>query len=305
MLTTHLLITNNEKTIAATLESLSSLRCNIVVGNMGSCDKTPQICLKYGAEVIDIGQKIDLSKVRNSLMGPEWNMYLHPWEILASGHEEINNVSKDSSYYFPIYKNNIVTHEIRLWKNIKFCNPIYETISSNTQNMLPAIVYSKNAPYYFDNVLERIKEWRSHTMAHEAIYYEAFALLENRKFEEFAVLSEHYLSLDARSMSSIMMRYYLSAVQLKIFKDASKSVRNVMTCIVHKPLMAEFWCLLGDIYYQQKRYKKSKSFYENAIFLGSKRLNSDIWPIEIDKYHNYPTYMIANIEKILCCSNSK
>jgi hypothetical protein len=56
--------------------------------------------------------------------------------------------------------------------------------------------------------------------------------------------------------------------------------------------MAEFWCLLGDIHYSLlKEYDKAYSFYDNAIFLGKKRLKSDLWPMEISKYSDYPEEM--------------
>jgi tetratricopeptide (TPR) repeat protein len=62
--------------------------------------------------------------------------------------------------------------------------------------------------------------------------------------------------------------------------------------------MSEFWCLLGDCYYAIKDYEKSKSFYENALILGNKRLKNDGWPLEISKYKDYPQKMIESCDKI-------
>jgi tetratricopeptide (TPR) repeat protein len=63
--------------------------------------------------------------------------------------------------------------------------------------------------------------------------------------------------------------------------------------------MAEFWCLLGDIYYKQNKYEKSIAFYQNAMDLGSRRKNSDTWPLEISKYKTYPSKMINNCNKMI------
>jgi len=295
----HLLITNNESTIKRTLESLLPLECEIVVGNIGSRDKTAHICQEYGAKVIHTSRTANLAKIRNSLLGEDWNFYLHPWEILAGGHEIIRAVDEGSAYHIPIYKNNIVTYEIRLCRECRFKNPIYETVDSQSEEVIAeSAIYATLAPYYFENTLAKTKKWSGQSISLEASYYQAFALLEERNIKEFATLSEHYLSLDSHSISATMLRYYLAQAQLYAIGDISKAVRNTLTCIITKPLMAEFWCLLGDIYYKQKRYKKAKSFYETAIFLGRRRLNHDLWPIELDKYENHPKKMISNIQRI-------
>ena len=62
--------------------------------------------------------------------------------------------------------------------------------------------------------------------------------------------------------------------------------------------MSEFWCLLGDIYYNQKKINKAISFYENALIIGQKRKNSDFLPIELVSYKEYPEQMIKALNKI-------
>jgi len=266
---------------------------------MASSDRTPQICSEYGIKVVQTGKR-EISEIRNSLLGKEWNFYIHPWEVLATGHDEIKAIDTKKAYNIQIYKKSIISYEIRLWRGAIFKNPIYETIKCNSNDVLSkSIIHAKLSTYYFEDVLSKIREWDDETMSLEASYYKAFALLEKRKFQEFMVIAEHYLALDSQSLSAIMMRYYLAQVQIQIYGNASKSVRNTLICIATKPLMAEFWCLLGDIYYKQKIYKKARSFYETAITLGQQRLKLDLWPVEIVKYEKYPSQMIANIDQIL------
>lgn len=64
-------------------------------------------------------------------------------------------------------------------------------------------------------------------------------------------------------------------------------------------MMAEYWCLLGDVYYQQSSYEKAKHFYENALVMGARRLRTDAWPMEISKYKAYPNKMMAACDRIL------
>ncbi len=82
-------------------------------------------------------------------------------------------------------------------------------------------------------------------------------------------------------------------------KEAAK---NCLQCIQEYPLMAEFWCLLGDIHYKATQYEKASIFYENALILGGQRKDDDM-PVEVPKYKQYPTKMMESCLKII--NNSK
>ena len=53
-LTVHMVVRNNETTIQDTLDSLSSLDCRILVADLGSNDKTIDLCKNYHAEIIKL-----------------------------------------------------------------------------------------------------------------------------------------------------------------------------------------------------------------------------------------------------------
>jgi tetratricopeptide (TPR) repeat protein len=91
----------------------------------------------------------------------------------------------------------------------------------------------------------------------------------------------------------------MATVYCYVLKDQRKALELLMYCFAEKPLMAEFWCLLGDIYYEADEYGKAKCFYENAKILGSRRLNSDEWPFDISKYKDYPDKMIASCDEVI------
>jgi hypothetical protein len=97
-----------------------------------------------------------------------------------------------------------------------------------------------------------------------------------------------------------MTRYYYAFVQLTQKRAVRPTLQNLNICLCLKPLMAEFWCLSGDVYYHiLSQFELAKEFYENALILGSKRLNDDIWPMDVSKYKKYPTMMIDSCDKIL------
>ena len=51
------------------------------------------------------------------------------------------------------------------------------------------------------------------------------------------------------------------------------------------------------------KFEKAFHFYENAKFLGSRRLKNDDWPFDIDKYKIHPEKMMESCKNIL--QNSK
>jgi tetratricopeptide (TPR) repeat protein len=77
-------------------------------------------------------------------------------------------------------------------------------------------------------------------------------------------------------------------IESLINKNYNIALKHLTYCLSENILMAEFWCLLGDIHLEIKDYKKAKEFYENAIILGNKRLEFDEWPLQINKYEEYP-----------------
>ena len=295
MITSHLVIQNNETTIEEALNSISSFSHQILIADIGSSDKTPEICKKYHAEVIKLSLNNDLSQVRNNLLKHsknELNFWIEPWESVIQWENYKETVRCNIINGTNIHKS------IRFWKNLKFRNPVYETLKGNAKN---SEIYIKTN--FIDNNernLRLIKSWQERSpLALEPYYYLSCILLSQNKWKEFINIANYFIFQEKRqTMAVIMTKYYLSGVYFHIEKDYQKAINLLMNCIILKPLMAEFWCLLGDIYYELDKYDKAICFYENAIILGSRRLNSDEWPFEITKYKNYPETMIENCKKI-------
>jgi glycosyltransferase involved in cell wall biosynthesis len=289
----QIVVKNNEKTIDATLQSISSLNGQITIADLGSTDKTLEICQRYSCNVARV-KEFDRSKIRNDLRKDDWNFYIEPWETLAYGFNEIKNIiksNKRSSYFFQIIRSGTITKEIRLWsKNIEFCNPVYECLIDDKATNSGGIILSKS----FGGSMSDVQIWKSKSpTSSEPYYYEACLLLSEGKYDDFLKTSNLYLFRDHKKVMPVtMIRYYCSLVNCHVKKDPIKAIQYLIPCITANPLMAEFWCLLGDIHYSLlKEYKKAYAFYDNAIFLGRKRLKSDLWPMEISKYSDYPEEM--------------
>jgi len=298
-LTIQLLIKDNERTLEKSILSILPLKSHIKAVDFGSKDDSLEICRKHNIQVIRL-QDGDRSKIRNEMMGDGWNFYIQPWEVLISGHEYLVKLPPTGplSYYIDIYQGQVVTRDIRLWRDLTFRYPIFETIiDRKAQKLGEVIIWSDNPPKR--DILPRIEEWKSKSGSIEPLYYEAWAMLQDEKYDSFVAIATHYLSLDSHSKSAVMLRYYLAQIQAYINKEMGKATRNILPCIVAKPLMAEFWCLLGDILYSRKKYKKAREFYENAVVLGERRKGDDDWPVEIAKYKEHPDKMIASCREMV------
>lgn len=306
MLRIHLLVKNNQKTIEKCIQSVSPLNSEIIVGDIGCTDETVSICRKLGLKIESVNASKSLSEARNFLIGEDWNLYLEPWEILISGFDEIRSAIKSNAelYRLSVFRGDLISKEIRLWHNssgVQFENPVYESIQSTSSKMIDASIFSSGARVCDDDVLD---DWKkSDPISDRPYYYQAFRFLELKKYDDFIKASKHYLFQNEQGKQVVMLKYYLSAVLLYVKNETSESVRHILQCIAVNPTMAEFWCLLGDIYYRRRAYKKAQAFYENAIVLGSRRKSNDAWPLEITKYKEYPTKMWENCKEII--SDSK
>jgi glycosyltransferase involved in cell wall biosynthesis len=303
MITVHLITKNNEQTIANALESVASIADTILIGDLGSTDKTLKICRKFKVKTYNLPFKDDFSKARNDLAlhsETEWNLYLHPWEILVSGHTDIRAGLTGNSYNVRIMQGELITKEIRIWKKLKFINPVYETlIDSKATFFENGLFYVNKSNTDMELIIKIINEWKSkNPTTAEPYYYHACALLSAGQYKEFINMAEHYLFREVSGNSIILIKYYLALVYLYHFNDLFNACKNIIPCIVAYPLMAEFSCLLGDILYKSNKYSEALSWYENAMILGAFRSNNDELPIEINKYKKYPEKMIESCQKM-------
>lgn len=298
MLTVHLLTKNNSKTIQKAIDSVQ-FADHILVADIGSNDDTVRICQEAGAQVFKIDCPRD--EARNLLIAKTegTTLCLEPWEALAKGHETLKRTSKLTRAM--ILQNKTIAKDIRAWNgNPKFVNPVYETIEGEACDS-DILIYSTGRNDHED-ILKEIANWKNISpMAASPFYYEACTLLALGRWKQFLTISEHYMFLEkSASIPTAMNHYYFAMVQLMQLKKVVPALQNITICLSINPLMAEFWCLAGDVHYHlTKNFGAAKDLYENAMILGEKRLRSDKWPMDIEKYKSYPLKMIESCKKIM------
>lgn len=293
MITVQILTKNNEKTIRKTLESIEGLG-PIIIGDLGSSDSTLEICSSFKADIIKLQWKNNYSEARNELVRDGVNFYIEPWEVLIAGKEIIAELN-DSRVM--VIENKIMTKELRIWKNKKFQNPVFESIPGKADLENRVALISNGRPDRREENILIAKNWLDkNPTSSEAYYYISCAYLAARRYEEFLKFSGKYLAMDDNSgPAGSMIRYYTGIVEFHLGKINSAS-SNILCCLAWHPTFAELWCVLGDMYYSKGKYRKSKYMYKNALSMGKKRLKDDEYPVEILKYKEYPEFMIKNIE---------
>lgn len=277
-----------------TIESVSSLGGKILIGKIG----------ESSVDGVKLRFENDYSKVKNSLisLADDWILFLEPWEKIIKGHGHIlKAMEKIGAYHVRVLQGDILSKELKLWhksKNLFFENPVFESVIDNTAGVIETIVSSK--PIKHNNKQKIITEWsKKEPLSSIPNYYQSCLYLSEKKYDEFIGSANKFLFLNNKGLPVVMTKYYLAMVQLYIKKDTSSAIKNILPCIAVNPTMAEFWCLLGDIFYSRKQYNKAYDFYENAIILGERRPKDDLWPVEIQKYKTYPKNMMSQCLKIL------
>lgn len=309
MLTIQILVKNNELTIEKCLRSLPLNQAELQIGNLGSEDSTLKICKKFTNNIINLIGFEDYSRSRKHLLqssNTNWNLIVNPWEILFSGEEILLDLKNTKEHIrASVVQGDVLFEEIRLInKKIehKITNPVFELIEG--PNILKPIYFSSSGRQDMDLALKILEKWnRSNLLSAKPIYYLACTHLSLKNWDNFINYGKLYVTSEkSLNMSKIMTYYYLAMVYLHIKKDNQEALKNIIFCLAKKPSMAEFWCLLADIFYAANDYEKAKRFYDAALVLGSQRLNHDDWPLEISRYKEYPEKMILVCKDLLASS---
>jgi len=298
VLTIQILTKDNFSTIGRCLDSLQGIEARIVIADMGSTDGTSGLCSERGVEVSRVDPKGSVSDVRNALLGSGSNMYIEPWERLVRGSDSLASMSGTNAFY--VVQGGVVSKQVRFWEAGRFRNPVFESVDSdiNPQVRPDVVIVSEGQPDSRSSNTRICREWAESSPASEVpYYYLACSLLAEGKMEEFRNASGMYLAMEReRGDSYVLMNYYMAVADANR-GDLKTASRRAAMCVASKPTFAEFWCLLGDMFYARGAYEKALHMYENARVMGRRRSSYDLMPVELPKYEDYPSKMEASCRK--------
>jgi len=293
---------NDEDLLEDCINSFKEQECSIIIADLGSTDSTKEIAKHYECEFNSIGFNMDFSEAKNKailIAGNCTMLFVEPNERLLRGFVEMED--NETPKRINVIQEQVITKPIRLFgsdQKCHFINPIFEHIKTKA---LCAEIYLLSIRHERPEALSILEKWnRQNPLAPQPQYYLACLHLSNGRIDEFINCAEKYLFLEkSKNMSHIMTKYYLATVMIYSKKDFQKASKLILECIIEKPLMAEFWCLLGDIYYSLNKYEKAFHFYENAYIIGSRRLKNDEYPFHIEKYKKYPNEMMISCKNLI------
>lgn len=297
---------NNGHEITNAIESMKWLDfIDIVVGDMASTDDTVKVAEELGVRVVALGpgrRDLALNRLAAEAKTPH-KLLVYPWEGLMQGHNPLYHY-KGEVGYVRIFQDSTFTWEPRFWKgDRKFVNPVHEQLDVEDGEHLGTVFFSKGRSDFDDpDYFKGLATWKEENpLSARPYYYHACALLSQAKYDDFLAMADHYLFLDkTSSISAVMLRYYYAMVQITQKRAFKPALQNLNLCLCANPLMAEFWCLTGDVYYHLlHRFDQAKVFYDNAMILGAKRLFKERWPMDITKYREYPAKMIASCDELI------
>jgi tetratricopeptide (TPR) repeat protein len=301
MLTVQILTRNDEATVGAAIESVAGIAPDaVVVGDLGSTDGTRAACRAAGATVVPLGDapRHDARNRLTAAHGGDVNLWLHPWEAVVAGHAAVRAGGPLDAR---VLTGTTYTRDLRVWDGAApFVNPVFERLDAPPGAASGLLIYSRGGPPV-DAAMAAVDDWaRREPLTSDPLYYKCCLLLGEGRFDDFLKAADHYLFLNReRSVAATMTRYYYALAQLVHRRDHKAALQNANLCLCHRPLMAEFWCLTGDVFYHLlSRFAEAKQFYENALILGARRAD-DRWPLDVSKYGAYPKKMIESCAAII------
>lgn len=301
-ITANILVRNNEDTIVDCLASLGDI--DILIGNIGSSDRTLEICREFGGKIVTMPFENDYSKCRNELVehsSTEWQLWIEPWEKLR-----YSNIQPGSQNSYKLYllQRGILVKQTRLWKKYTtfFRQPVYEYLDPEATELIDCVIFGDGVSNH--EILTKWKERFPHVKNID--YYLAYDFLAKEKYRDFLCCAERFLFAETgSSVNAILTRYYCAQVEMIVNKNYQKAIQYVMYCLSEEPTLAEFWCLLGDIFFRLKQWQRASAFYDNAIIFGSRRLSSDPYPIDIAKYKDHPEKMLKICRELIKATYQK
>lgn len=276
----------------------------LLAGDLNNSDQLKSFCVDHKIDYIKLGLGEGYAACQNHLLGMSktpWHMHLYPGETVTNP-EKIKELieGQTTAYRFFCIQGGWLNKEVRLYHKAtkcKFSRPVFETVSVPSQLAEVYITGGEPGP----SVTEIVDRWlEKNPLALIPRYYKAMSLLSEGKQAEFVAAAKEQLFADNKAtIDNTMLRYYLACALANNVKTRNECAKHLVECLAANTLMAEFWCLLGDVCLAEGGYERATAFYRNAMVLGSQREKDDEWPMHISKYKSHPEKMIDKCKSSL------
>ncbi len=312
----NIITTHNEPYLRQCLESVKDLDPEYVIGYTGDISKEEYKICKEFADKLDVFEwKDDFSYARNRLIKKstsDWIIWIDSDETIEKESiQKINNLLnsniKNMYHSFKLIHGSTSMGQLRMFFNkdgIEFNNVVHEKIIPD--------VYPNNHPdikiiHHIQNVnrssvrniniLEKELKENPNNLDNNfyiAIEYHLIdrhmkSLIHAEKF------LNNYVSADI-NIRKLYIRYLIAWIYTFHLQNYQKATEIILAQLMLNCNIAEFWCLLGDIFSTIGKYKHAKRFFQNAILMGDYKYDN-MWLVDSMKYDTYPRLMIEKCAK--------
>jgi len=314
----QMIVKDEEAQLPRILASLIPLRpAEVLIGDTGSSDRTKEIAEWFGCKVFDVKWGDHFAEARNAVCDEAEQ----PWCFWIDADEELMESSAQAMRKKIIQKRLVGNHhlirftepplsmyQVRLWKREPGQKPwrgrVHEKIWMNgpEPEVHADIVVIQHGDDRRPHKLERNMLLLQKAMKEEPDnHYNLFhaAVLSNmmNQHGDSQRYAERYMNLAPREdiKTKLYIMYLLAWNATFIHRDYQKAVNMLASAISVDPCAAEFWCLLGDVYWWLNRKQDAFAFYENAICLGKAHPDS-FWLVDLRKYDEYPREQLEKLK---------
>lgn len=314
----QMIVKDEEAVLPRVLSSLIALRpAEVIVGDTGSSDKTKAIAQWFGCKVLDIPWEDHFAEARNKVCDEAeqtWCLWIDADEELTESSAKNlrkkiqGNKIHNDHHLIRFTEPPLTMYQVRLWKRKEGEKPwrgrVHEKIWMNgpepdVHHDIVIIQHNDDRrPGKLDRNMRLLKmAMEEQPDNHYNLFHAAVLSNMMNNHNESQRYAEKYMSLSPREdiKTKLYIQYLLAWNATFIHRDYQKAVNLTASALSVDPCAAEFWCLMGDIYWWLDRKSDAYIFYENALDLGSAHPES-FWLIDLRKYDQYPREQLEKLK---------
>jgi tetratricopeptide (TPR) repeat protein len=312
----NIITTNNEPYLKDTLESVKPLDPEyVIVYNGKENSEESELCLQYAPNSTYFHKwNEDFSELRNIALkntNSYWILWIDSDETIdkesADKITELVNSKPSNPYHnFKLIHGNTTVSQLRMFSKTskeKWRFPIHEKIIPEIlPDWHPDIKIThrinNNERSHIRNINILNKALESNPASPEYNFYLAIDYhLVGQHMKSLLCAEKFLLHYPIRSVDvkKMYMRYLISWIYTFQMRNYQKAIQIILGQLAQNCNIAEFWCLLGDIYIKLGKFDSARIFFQNAITMGKYKYDH-MWITDLDKYEVYPEIKIKLCE---------